>query len=197
MSSEKTEDAKKTENIVNSFGNVIKMYEETAFLLEDFAKIFGCKMMLREGKNTNTVQAYTSNSIKLPDEWLPIFAGWDFWPKGQKEGNSGIAVMAVFPFPSRDPRDAVPYLVVGVIGKSLYDVLSLHQHFIHNKEKFLGKGGLGKDGKEKEVDLKNGEIFKVLPLLKVRNKSVVKELADWVQDRITRAPPPSLPISRE
>ena len=183
-----SEKAKTEKNIVDSFGNVIKVYTETAHLLEDFAEIFDSKDINRvRGGVDSGIQRYISKTIGSPDSWLPAYVGWDFWPKGQEEVSPCIAVMAVFPFPSDDKRDAVPYLIVGVIGESLsttstphQQMLSLHRHFIQHKDKFLGKF-LGEDGKV--VDLEEGGIFKVLQLLKVSNKSVVKELAKWVLDR--------------
>lgn len=163
--------SEQTQNVVNAFRNVIKVYEETSFLLKSFADVLASRGMIRESTGRGIV-TNTSKSIDQPKQWLPLHAGWNFWPKGQKENFPNITVMVVF---CSDDEDVQPYLVVGVVEKQ-YIAGLYHQLYKPERKQFT-------DPKDGIAELPGEGIFKTIPLLQVSDEKAVEELAEWVVGR--------------
>ena len=171
--------SEQTKNVVNAFKNVIKVYEETSFLLKSFADVMQSSPhdMLQENPH-NLFFLTTSKIIDRPEEWLPPFAGLKFRHKDAAEDSPRVGVVAAF---LGVEANWTPYLAVGVIEAATH-IEPLYRYFRSNREEFV-------QSKEDEfvqsvdnivaMSTKQG-VFKSLPLLQVRDEAFVKDLAEWV-----------------
>ncbi|MDA8014553.1 MAG: hypothetical protein MPK09_02940 [Gammaproteobacteria bacterium] len=160
--------SEQTENVVNAFDNVIKVYTETSFLLKSFADVMQSHDMLRV-RQGNAVSITTSKSIERPEEWLPPFAGLKFRHKEETKDSPRVAVVAAF---LGVEEKWTPCLFVGVIGAGM-NIEPLYRYLRDKKEEFVQNAD-----NIAAVSTERG-VFKALPLLQVSDESVVKGLAEW------------------
>jgi hypothetical protein len=101
-----------TENVVNAFSCVSKVYEETSFLFKDFANILtesGFEK-IREGNEIGTHDV--SANINKPKYWLPRYVSSFFKPSFQKDNRHILGLSACF-F-DLTPNAIPPILLVGI-----------------------------------------------------------------------------------
>ena len=100
-------------NVNNAFDYVVKVYEESALLLEDFTTELG--KLEFEAMEGNKVGFGRSRSIKSPRNWLTKYITRMFTPKG-KSDNKDLLFVTIIYFNLDDsyPKAMTPYLIVGV-----------------------------------------------------------------------------------
>jgi len=99
-------------NIINSFENIAKIYEETSYLLKDFSEaITKHKFVSISGNSIGTT--YVSKSIDSPRYWLTRYAALFFKPKNQKDNSPLLSV--TIGFYDLEPKATEPFLILGVV----------------------------------------------------------------------------------
>lgn len=161
------------DDVMNSFGNVAKIYEETSFLLKDFSD-----EMIRLGfvrmNSGSGVGTDTSKSIDNPRLWHVRYASLDFKPKGQDGHDPYTSITAIFCDYHSEP--IVPYLIAGFVKMAGSDMqwqyYNFYNAYLDAKETFEGKDG-------KLIRLDRGDGYAIAqPLLQVGNTECVKNLAN-------------------
>jgi len=159
-------------DVMNSFGNVAKIYEETSFLLKDFSD-----EMMRLGfvrlRSDSGIETETSRGIDNPKMWHVRYASLPFKPKGQDSDEPYVCITAIFCDFEGEPT--MPYLVAGVTALKC-KTWNFYNAYLDAKETFEGN-----DGKPLRLDWGGGVCAIGHPLLNVSNTEDVKKLAQDVK----------------
>jgi len=157
-----------TDDVMNSFGNVAKIYEETSFLLKDFSD-----EMMQLGfvrlRSDSGIGTETSRNIGMPKKWHVRYASLSFKPKGQDSNEPYVCITAIFCDYEGEP--IMPYLIAGFVNLE-WQYYNFYNAYLDAKETFEGKDG-------KLIRLDRGDGYAIAqPLLQVGNTECVKNLAN-------------------
>jgi len=188
------------QNVINSFGYVAKVYEETSFLLKDFNEA-----LAQHGFTTITGNSigttYLSRDINSPRYWLTRFAAIFYKPPDQKADTPLLSVTVCFY--DLKPAPISPVLVLGVAKGMDHPKQSWNYNWFFSA--FFNEGGFLNYYKKENGDLKpfkgildanketiyfknsmsnekyywfkEGCLFTV-PLLQVKNHNMIQELSE-------------------
>lgn len=163
-------------NVKNTFENVVKIYEETSFLLQDFSAILKNDYKF-ESCNNNKIDNYGgySRSLDWPQYWFSRCVEMCFKPNGQTNNNRLINITVIF---YNKHKEEAPRLVIGVLdtdGQSGW----LHDAY-HNESNNYKYSHEYEYNNMRKFDFQNDKILGSLftrPLLLIKNYEHVKELA--------------------
>jgi len=157
-------------DVMNSFGNVAKIYEETSFLLSDFSDEMSRLGFVRMNPGSS-IGTETSKSIGSPRHWHVRYASLSFKPEGQDSDEPSVCITVIFCDYVGEP--IMPYLIAGFVNLE-WHYYNFNNAYLDAKERFEGN-----DGKWTELDKGNGYAI-AQPLLQVGSVEDVKKLAQDV-----------------
>jgi hypothetical protein len=193
------------QDIINSFDNIAKFYEETSFLLKDFSEaITNHQFISISGNSIGTT--YVSKAINSPRYWLTRYAALFFKPNNQEDNSPLLSVTVGFY--DLEPKAVEPYVILGIVKgmdhperKKGWQYWWLFSPFFNDEKAF--DYSIVKNGKEQKISIpsmdgkitnfkchysdesyhwpKEGSLF-VLPLLSVKDNNQIKILSQKVVD---------------
>lgn len=164
-----TDERSMADDVMNSFGNVAKIYEETSFLLKDFSD-----EMMRLGfirlRSDSGIETETSRSIDRPKEWHVKYASLSFKPEGQDSNEPYVCITAIFC--GYNSEAVTPYLVAGFVNME-WQYYNFYNAYLDDKATFNRN-----DRKLIRLNRGKGYICAIAqPLLSVGNTEDVESLA--------------------
>ena len=190
------------QNVINAFGYVAKVYEETSFLLKDFNEVLAQhSFMTVLGNSIGTT--YLSRDINSPKYWLTRYAAIFYKPQDQEADSPLLSVTACFY--DLKPEEISPILILGVARGMDHPKQNWNYNWFFSA--FFNEGGFMNYYKKENGELKPFEgildaekdtiYFKnrmsdekynwfkegclfTMPLLQVKNYDMIQELSERV-----------------
>jgi len=157
------------DDVMNSFGNVAKIYEETLFLLKDFSDEMMQLGFVRLRRDSD-IETKISRSIDMPKGWQVKYASWSFKPEGRDGNEPYVCVAAIFCDHEGEPIK--PCLVAGFTDL-VWEYYNFYDAYLDEKEIFDGD-----NGKLRRLSRGDGYVCAIAqPLLQIGNTEYVKKLA--------------------
>jgi len=190
------------QNVINAFGYVAKVYEETSFLLKDFNEVLAQHSFTTVlGNSIGTTSL--SRDINSPKYWLTRYAAIFYKPQDQEADSPLLSVTVCFY--DLKPEAISPILVLGVARGMDHPKQSWNYDWFFSA--FFNEGGFMNYYRKENGDLrpfegivdaekdtiyfknrmsdekynwfKEGCLFTV-PLLQVKNHDMIEELSERV-----------------